>query len=120
MEYTPAALAESTAATTSTSMREQRIETPFATATRSDRRRMLIARRHDRRSRALPAAIANCADAVSSAPAAQAAISVLTVGSASTAARMVVIRGSVAIARSVRLTTSTSPRAWAMYSSKLE
>ncbi len=117
----PAWLAESTAATTSTSMREVSSAVPFASETPSERRAMLTASRHARLSTTpvVASASVSCSAAVTVAPMAQAAMSVVTVGSeTSTTAPAVTVSGKTAMPMSARLTRRTLPRACAMDISK--
>src|SRR5215217_8985242 len=123
IEYTPASLVERTAATTSTSMRDISRAVAFDRATPIDRRMMLTATCHARLSTRPPRAIAsaNCSAAVNAAPSAHATMNVVTVGSTTTTtATIVTTSGKTAMAMSVSRTRNTSPRAWAMYISKLE
>ena len=103
---------------------DPRAEQPGAVRQRhaDGRRMMLTPTPHARTTMRLPirAAPRNCAAAVISAPAAQAATSVVTVWSKRTTAAAVASSGNSCIAISVRLTRSTSPRAWAMAISKPE
>src|SRR5687768_10138953 len=77
IEYTPAALADSTAATTRTSIRAARNDAPLASATLTDRRAMPAASRAARRTGDVPArdAATTWIAAIPNAPAAVAASS---------------------------------------------